>query len=82
MVLPSFDSRISFGNILTLLGFGAGVIAAYSDLKAEQRALVERVGGIEGEAKERKTDHDILIRIESQIADVRALLKLGQRGTP
>jgi hypothetical protein len=72
---PVFDSRITLGNILTIIGLVISVAVGYADLKSETRLLAQRLGGVETKANQRETDHDILIRIETQLAEMRSVIE-------
>jgi hypothetical protein len=75
MGTPTFDSRITLGNILTIIGLLISVAVGYADLKSETRLLAQRLGGVEAKANQRENDHDILIRIETQLAEMRSVIE-------
>lgn len=71
MPFPRIDGTITFGNIITLMGFMFAAFMAYSAMAAEQQILRSDINSVKTEINKLT---DILVtnaRLEAEISEMR-----------
>jgi regulator of replication initiation timing len=82
MPTPRIDGTITFGNIITLMGFLFAAFMAYSAMAAEQQVLRADINSVKTEITKLT---DILVtnaRLEAEITELRRRLDRIDRPTP
>jgi type VI protein secretion system component VasK len=69
-----FTPTVTAGNVVTAAMLAASAIVAYSDLRASVKDTDERLTALEKNLVRSDADHDLLIRIDTELGEVRAQL--------
>lgn len=78
MTKPFFESRVTLGNILTLVGMFFMAAGAYAEFTKRDALYEQRIASIESRLDKRDPDHDLLARIDEKVSQIQQQLRQKQ----
>lgn len=78
MTRPFFESRVTLGNILTIIGMFIMAAGAYAEMSKRDALYEQRITSIESRLDKRDPDHDLLARIDEKVTSIQQQLRQKQ----
>jgi hypothetical protein len=74
------DMRITLGDLIAIATAMVTVTIAYGELHATDLVFDQRISEVEGRLRERSGDHDILVRLEVNLRQIKDGLDNNNHG--
>lgn len=75
MTRPTYDARITLGNVLTLVSLAVAAFVGWGNFSSERALNAQRMTLIEKRLDMRDADHDRIVQIEADVKFIRSAVE-------
>lgn len=75
MTRPTYDARITLGNVLTLVSLAVAAFVGWGNFSSERALNAQRMTLIEKRLDQRDADHDRIAQIEADVKFIRSVVE-------